>query len=98
MKKERLTELTQIFADHQEILPELFAMDAPDAVKKLADMSIAVTLDELLEFGAFMNKMKAQQESGELDEDALEDVSGGSATAIVLAGICFGYWAFHQKW
>ncbi len=98
MKKERLNELTQIFADHQDILPELFAMDAPAAAKKLADMSIAVTVDELLEFGEFMNQMKAQQESGELDEDALEDVSGGSATAVVLAGICFGYWVYSQKW
>jgi hypothetical protein len=73
--------LKEVFSD-EAFVKELLELDAPEEVQaKLADKGVALTLEETKALGSAL--VRNAEANGELDEDALEDVAGGSTTDTV---------------
>lgn len=68
----------------------LLELSAEDAAVKINADGNDFTVDELTEFGEELKKVALQAESGELDADALDNVSGGSITAGVAIALFMG--------
>ena len=66
----------------EAFVERLFSTDAPeDAQKIFAEAGIEISIEDVIEIA---NQIK--DNSDELGENALEDVSGGSATAVAILG------------
>ena len=88
LSEKRIKEITEAIGTKQDRMVELVDMAPADAAAKLNSEGFQVTADELIEFADFAKK---SAESGELDEDALENVSGGIAgTTLFLIGTLGG--------
>jgi len=74
-QKTRLSELAQ----NPEFATTLVSQESPEKAQEyLASNGINMTMEEVLELGKALNAMDTNSE--ELNEEALEDVAGGSLT------------------
>jgi len=85
LTQEKANALSDYLAKDKAHADEIIAMDAADAVKALSADGIEITAEELADYAAAVEKAKA--ESGELSEDALENVSGGCLGLAIGVGI-----------
>lgn len=102
---ERAEQLVKYLNEDQERATELMNMPADEAVVKINADGYDFTVEEIVAFGQELQSvMKAANEDGELDADALDNVSGGLvisgtvAAALIgggitmfCAGVTFGY-------
>lgn len=82
---------------------KLGAMDSEAAAKAICADGLEITAEELAEFAEAVKQASETEQSGELDENALENVSGGGNMLqyMLLSTICKGistvykvvYWA-----
>ena len=102
MTNERIEAITKALTADEAQISNLFAMEPAEAAAKLAENGYNFTADELAEYGKLLDQAKKDAEgaNGELDENALENVSGGAVglVTVALAGVAVGYWAYGQKW
>ncbi len=88
LSEKRIKEITEAIGTKEDRMTELVEMAPADAASKLTAEGFPVTADELIEFADFAKKSAT---SGELDEDALENVSGGiAASTLFLIGTLGG--------
>ena len=78
---ERDEKLKEIFSD-EKLVKEVFAIEAPeDARDWFEEHGVELSLDEIRAMGEAIKKAANGEELG---EDDLEDVTGGSLTAIAI--------------
>ena len=74
----RTNQIAEAMAVDTAYAEKLLQMSLEGAVKEFREKGYDFTEDELREFGTNLGKLiEAQKNGGELDENALEDVSGG---------------------
>ncbi len=103
LTQERADKLTGYLTSDPEHAKELLAMEPEDALKEINGAGYDFTLDELNDY---CKAFKLAVSEGELEEEALEDVSGGIVlTGLMVAGLigCFAAGtaigiAFGAKW
>lgn len=86
--KEKAIAISEFFNADEERAKKLFELEPADAAAKMTADGCAVTADELIEIQAEIKKMATT--GTELDEAALENVSGGIAPLIIGGGIVVG--------
>ena len=64
---------------NEELARKVLPLSPEEAQKVLAENGFDFTIDEILDAGNELSKMQERLTSGELDEDDLEDVSGGAS-------------------
>lgn len=75
--------------EDQEFVTKLLACEEPEQVQKLfADNGVDVTLDDVKALGQSLSVMA--ESDGELSEDDLEGVAGGSLMSVVSTVISVG--------
>ena len=84
MNQERAEALTQYLTSDPERAKELLAMEPAEALEKINAAGYDFTMEELT---AYCDAFKAAVAQGELDEDQLENVSGG---VVLTAGMVLG--------
>lgn len=77
----RLEQLAQVLAADEAAAERLFAMSAEAAAAKLGEQGYDFTADELRLFAEKLTVLTDTAEA-ELDEEALDEVSGGSPGAL----------------
>lgn len=84
----RLEQIAQILAADEDYARELLSVSAEAAAAKLGEQGYDFTADELK---AFAEKLAALSDTAEreLDENALDDVTGGSALGRTLLYLAF---------
>ena len=84
MTNTKLTELSTLL-ENRDFVMTMLGQETPEDVQKLfADNGLELTMDEVMEIGAEIDRFANGGE--ELDEAALENVSGGAlATAWLIA-------------
>lgn len=89
---ERYEKLAKLLSDEKEAA-EIISESVEETQKNLAARGLEFTIAELKEFGKAVTAANAQ---GELDEDALEGVSGGSVlgAAVIGARVAFNSWSY----
>lgn len=85
LTQEKANVLSDYLAKDEARASEIIAMDTADAVKALGADGIEITAEELAEYASAVEEAKAQ--SGELNEDALENVSGGCLGLAIGVGV-----------
>ena len=85
LTNERAEQIASYLMNNKEYAEELLQLSPEEAVKKMNEEGNDFTAEEIIEFGE--NLKTASVKNEELDENALEDVSGGSIS-IVAAGVC----------
>ncbi len=83
--------------ENEELAMKVVPMQPEEAQKVLAENGFDFTIDEILEAGKELYKIREQQASDELNEDDLEDVAGGINIAVVktickCAGAALSAW------
>lgn len=73
MTEEKWKALEDLLNERPELAREIFAMEAPNAAKALTELGVEVTAEDLAGLTDF-----ADIPQGELNEDTLDSVSGGS--------------------
>jgi len=84
LTQEKAKALAEYLAKDEARAQKLMEMSAEDAAKAFTEDGIEVTAEELAVFGAAVEEVSKEQ-SGELDETALEGVAGGASTGISSA-------------
>ena len=83
MNEERIKE---VFSD-EEFVKELFSKETPEEAKALLEeKDIDFSVEDLIKLREIIiakMEQQASSEEGELDEDELKDVSGGTLTFII---------------
>lgn len=89
---ERYEKLAELLSDEKEA-EAVISESVEETQKNLAAKGLEFTIAELKEFGKAVTAANAQ---GELDENALEGVSGGSVlgAAVIGARIAFNSWSY----
>ncbi len=73
----------------QDFVVKMLSQESAEDVQKLyAENGVELTMDEVKALGEALDKV--DQPEGELDEDALENVSGGVLTALAVAKCIIG--------
>ena len=81
LTQERATKLRDFLNADAARAEKLAVLEPAEAAKEINAEGYDFTAEEIIEFGEAVVKAS----SGELDTDALDDVAGGSATAVTLA-------------
>lgn len=76
LTNERAEMLANYFNENTEERIELFGIEAANAVEQMNADGCDVTLEEFQEFAEAVEEL-ANSSEGELDENSLDDVSGG---------------------
>ena len=79
----RIEQLAQVLAANEALARELFSLSAEDAAAKLGEQGYDFTADELKTFGDRLAALTGNAEM-ELDENTLDEVSGGSPLTLAL--------------
>lgn len=84
-----------------EFAKQIIALSPEDAQKALAERGFDFSMQEIMEAGKEISELMRKTNFGELDEEALSDVSGGAVGwnfktgfvvgAVVAAGIICGW-------
>ena len=85
----KMEQIQKMFSD-EAFVAKFNAMEEFDEIKTLfSENNLDLSDEEIKEFIAAVVKTGEQKENGELSEDQMEDVVGGSFTAaIVIGGVC----------
>lgn len=75
ISKERIEKIAGAIGNDEQRIKKLFDMPPENAAKELAAEGYDVTPAELIDFAAYVNSLAG--ENGEIDENRLEEVSGG---------------------
>ena len=101
MDKQKLQE---VFSD-KAYVESIAKMSAEDAAKSLCEKGVEVTADDLMKVHDFIVAHKEEIQNGELSEEALTEVPGGSmkdvftaVTAVGVAAIEVMGFATHSVW
>ena len=85
----RINEIAIAMGTNEEQIKAMFELSAEEAAAQFQAKGYDFTAEELEAFAANLKSMVSQSE--ELDENALDNVSGGSVTACVfLVGVLAG--------
>lgn len=95
MTKERMEEISRVLMSNESEIPALMAMEPAVAAEKLTALGCECTAEELVSYSAALNEVNV---TGELDEDALDNVAGGALVTTFLAGVCVGYLVYNKIW
>lgn len=90
MNKERMQALADYMSKDEERATTLLGMSIDEALTKINADGNDFTVNELREFANGMETVSVSNGSGELDADALNEVSGGfvaTCTAIYCAAV-----------
>ena len=79
----RIEQLAQVLAANEALARELFSLNAEDAAAKLGEQGYDFTAEELKTFGDRLAALTGNAEA-ELDENTLDEVSGGSRLLDIL--------------
>ena len=96
MDKQKLQE---VFSD-KAYVESIAKMSAEDAAKSLCEKGVEVTADDLMKVRDFIMAHKEELQNGELSEDALASVAGGSAVgdALVMGIFVLGFTTLAVLW
>ena len=96
MDKQKLQE---VFSD-KAYVESIVKMSAEDAAKSLCEKGVEVTADDLMKVRDFLMAHKEELQNGELPEDALASVAGGSAfgDAAVMGIFVLGFVTLGLMW
>ena len=100
LTNERAEMLANYFNENQEERLGLFDVEAANAVEQMNADGCDVTLEEFQEFAEAVEEAAAANSAdGELSENSLDNVSGGSAlaAAIIAGGIGIALWAWRRR-
>ena len=86
MNTEKMNEIAAAIGTFGDEAKTLLEMELPDAVKCFQEHGYSFTEEEL---ALFADEIRSQVKNGELDEQDLENVSGGCFGAIAL-GVAIG--------
>ncbi len=76
--------IKELFSDEQ-FVKELFALETPEEVQAvLVDNDIEISVEDILKIKELLTK----KESGELSDEELEQVAGGSLFAALFFTVC----------
>ncbi|WP_455500621.1 hypothetical protein [Gemmiger sp.] len=78
--------LQEVFSD-KAYVESIAKLSAEDAAKSLREKGVDVTADDLMQVRDFLMKHKEEAQNGELSEDSLAEVAGGSAGAVACLAI-----------
>ena len=95
MTTARIEEISRVLMENESEIPALMAMEPAAAAEKLTALGCECTAEELVAYSAALNEVKI---SGELDEDALDNVAGGAIVTTFLLGVCAGYLIYNKVW
>lgn len=87
LTKERAYALNDFLAENQECAKQIESVSAEEAVEVINANGFDYTVEEFTEFA---KAFEAAQPTGELDENALENVAGGSIVGHYLRGVYDG--------
>lgn len=91
LTNERAELIAKYLNDNKERAQTLLALSPEEAVEKFNAEGYDFTVEEISEFGRQL-KIAVASQDGELDEDALNGVSGGLAVeGVAIACITLGY-------
>lgn len=88
---ERVQKLTDYLSSDPERMEKLFETDVETAQKKINADGYDFTVEELKEFAeavVTVNEKTKNEQNGELDAEALDDVSGGVLTVGTVSCVC----------
>ena len=86
MTNERIQAIAEALDKNDEQRKALLAMEPVAAAEELKKSGYDFTADELIEFAKLVVEAT---ESGELDEEKLDEVAGGAITVAALLGAAF---------
>ena len=91
--------LQEVFSD-KAYVESIVKMSAEDAAKSLCEKGVEVTADDLMAVHDFILAHKEELQNGELSEDALASVAGGSAVgdALVMGIFVLGFTTLAVLW
>ena len=82
--------LQEVFSD-KAYVESIAKMSAEDAAKSLCEKGVEVTADDLMKVRDFILAHEEELQNGELSEETLAEVAGGSSSLIItivaLAGV-----------
>jgi lactobin A/cerein 7B family class IIb bacteriocin len=82
---ERANMISDYLSQDAERTKELFNLMPSEAVEKINADGFDFTVEEITEYGENLKKIADKNGNGELDANELDDVSGGLATAAIVA-------------
>ena len=77
--------LQEIFAD-KAYMESIMKLSAEDAAKSLNQKGVEVTADDLMRIHDFILAHKEELQNGELSEEKLAEITGGSVGAWIFVG------------
>ena len=79
--------LKEVFSD-KEYMESIVKLSAEDAAKSLCEKGVEVTADDLVKLRDFAVAHKDELQNGELSEETLAEVAGGSSDVGTTVAIC----------
>ncbi len=96
LSNERAEKLAQYLTEKKEAGYDLLDLAADEAVAKINADGYDFTVNELHEFAEMLEK-SASGNGDELDENSLDNVSGGVAVAAAVAAFAIGYYVYRKN-
>jgi hypothetical protein len=96
LTNERAEMLANYFNENKEERLGLFDVEAANAVEQMNADGCDVTLEEFQEFAEEVEAAAANGADSELDENSLDNVSGGVAAIPVIIGVGIALWAYRK--
>lgn len=87
MTEARFNQIAYAVAADQSDIKRILQLDIEDAVKEFQTKGYDFTKEELCEFGAQLTKLIEANQSGELDENALNEVAGGCGYCAAVGAV-----------
>ena len=81
--------LKEVFSD-KAYVESIAKLSAEDAAKSLQEKGVEVSAEELVEVRDFVAAHKDELQNGELSEDVLAEVAGGSGSTAAIIGTGVG--------
>ncbi len=91
MTNESVEKFNQLMEDKEFVVKMLSQKTEEDVQKLFLENNVEMTLDEVDELGATLDKAFEKLNNDELDEESLENVSGGFLGITLAAGVT--WWA-----
>lgn len=81
--------LREVFSD-KAYMESIVKLSAEEAAKSLQEKGVDVTAKDLMKVRDFLTAHKEELQNGELSEDALAGVAGGSGSSAVIISVWVG--------
>lgn len=83
--------------ENDELAKQIISLQPAEAQKVLAENGFNFTIEEILAKGEELNEFIKKMNSGEINEEALDQVSGGCKWCFA-AGVAIGVTAYILPW